>query len=374
MGRRNPTDLRSPESFDHVGRDAQSAGLVMGRVLAELAEHDPTIHVATADLTYVTYLDDFARRHPERFLQFGISERNMFSAAAGMAASGLRPYVTTFGSFAAILAYECIRTDLAYPSLPVRVLATHSGISMGFFGTSHHATEDISALRAVAGLTVVSAPDGAGLEALLRATVEEPGPVYFRIGRGRERTLYATPPRGYGPGAPTSVASTGNTVLLAATGILVAEARDALAALETGGIRGTVLDVHTLKPFDHEAFAAQARAHELVVTLEEHNVEGGLGTLVAEAVGAHGLDVPVFKHGLHDEFGIVGPPLHLYRYYGLDAEGVATVVRRAAAAASEGRSPARAAPLWTDADKNEIQAWADGREAGRAFPRFAPAA
>lgn len=373
MGRRQPTDLRSPESFDHVGRDVESGGLVMGRVLAELAMGDPRIHVATADLTYVTFLDDFSRMHPERFLQFGISERNMFSAAAGMAASGLRPYVATFGSFAAILAYECIRTDLAYPALPVRVLATHSGISMGFFGTSHHATEDIAALRAVAGLTVLSAPDGAGLEAMLRATVDEPGPVYFRIGRGRELPLYDAPPEVYGPGPPTVVASTGTDVLIVATGILVAEARDALESLAADDVGGTVLDVHTLKPFADESLASHATEHRLVVTVEEHTIEGGLGTLVTEAVAAHGAAVPVYKHGLYDEYGIVGPPTHLYRYYGLDREGVVTAVRRAVAAADRGVTPARAAPLWTASDKQAVEAWAEERDGGREFPRFATA-
>ena len=372
MGRRQPTDLQSPGSFDHVGRDAESTGLVMGRVLAELAGADDRIHVATADLTYVTQLDDFARRHPERFSQFGISERNMFSAAAGMAAAGLRPYIATFGSFAALLAYECIRTDIAYPGLPVRILATHSGISMGFFGTSHHATEDIAALRAVAGLTVVSAPDGPALEALLHATVDHPGPVYFRIGRGRERALYDDVPEPYGPGAPTVIASTGSDVLLVATGIVVVEARDALEALEREGIGGTVLDVHTLKPFPAVAIAAHAGAHETVVTVEEHTVEGGLGTLVVEAVASHGLSVPVHKHGLYDEFGIVGPPTHLYRYYGLDAAGIEVVVRRAVGCTHRGGAPAEHAPLWASMDTEAVLAAVTERDAVRSFPRFEP--
>jgi transketolase len=371
MTRRAPTDLRSPDSFDHVGRDADSNGLVMGRVLAEIAEADERIHVATADLTYVTQLDEFSRRFPDRFLQFGISERNMFSAAAGMAASGLRPYVATFGSFAAILGYECIRTDMAYPALPVRVLATHSGISMGFFGTSHHATEDIAALRAIAGLTILSAPDGVGLEALLRASVDYPGPVYFRIGRGRDRVVYEIAPERYAPGGPPSVvASTGTDVLVVATGTMVAEARDACDALADDGVGCTLLDVHTLKPFDVRAIADHAAGHALVVTVEEHTVEGGLGTLVCEAVASHGLSVPVFKHGLYDEFGIIGPPSHLYRYYGLDAEGLQAVVRRAAASVGEGLTPVQASPLWTDSDKEDVLRYAQSRDVDRVFPRF----
>lgn len=351
---RNPTDLRDPGSFDHVGRDQGAKELVAGAVLAELADSDPRIVCATADLTYVTHLGVFARRHPTRMFQFGIAERNMLTAAAGMATCGLVPYVATFASFSAILGYEAIRTDMAYPKLPVRVLATHSGISMGFFGTSHHATEDIAALRAVADLVVLSPPDGAATEALLRATVDEPGPIYFRLGRGRERPLYDEPPEGYGPGAPRVVRE-GSDVLLISTGIMVRETLDAADALARDGISATVLDVHTLKPFDAAAVAEHAARHPAVLVVEEHNVEGGLGTMVVEAVAATGAAVPVSKHGLYDEYGIVGPPTHLYRYYALDPDGIAVVTRRMLDLVDAGTFWRRApAPLWGADDKRRI--------------------
>ncbi|WP_433136199.1 transketolase family protein [Actinomadura nitritigenes] len=351
---RAKTDLRDPGSFDHVGRD-RGARFVAGRVLADLADADDRIVAGAADLTHVTQMGTFQERHPERYLQFGISERHMYSAAAGLATCGLIPYMATFASFSGILAYENIRTDHAYPRLPVRIVATHAGISMGFFGTSHHATEDIAALRAVAGLTVLSPSDPASTEALLRATVDVPGPVYFRLGRGREEDVYTGGvPEGFAPGGP-HLPREGTDLLLIGTGVMVRECMRAADELAARGVEVTVADAHTLKPFPAERVAELAAAHPAVLTVEEHNIEGGLGTMVVEALAAHGVPVPVHKHGLRDEYGIVGPPTHLYRYYGLDAAGVATVAGRfgEAVAAGNGRAAARE-PIWSDADRDRV--------------------
>lgn len=357
MTGRAQADLRDPGSFDHVGRDAGDTDLATGRVLAELAARDDRVVVATADLTWVTQLADVAAAHPDRFLQFGIAERNMISAAAGLATMGLIPYVSTFACFSGVLAFANIRTDLAYPHLPVRVLATHAGIAMGYFGTSHHATEDIAALRAVAGLTVLSPAGATATESLLRGTLDHDGPIYFRLGRGREADVYARPGAPVpptGPGAPT-VLRGGTDVLLVGTGLTTGSALDAAELLATGGVAAGVVDVHTLKPFDGGATARLATGYRAVVTVEEHTVEGGLGSIVAEALARRRVFTPVFPHGLQDEFALVGPPNHLYRYYGLDGAGVATVARRALAAADDpGADHSR--PLWTDADRREVLA------------------
>ena len=167
---------------------------VLGEELAELAKTDPRIAVATADLASANRTNDFRDMHPERFFNFGIAEKNMITAAAGMAASGMIPYVATFASFAAILGAEQIRTDCAYPRMPVRVIGTHSGMSMGFYGTSHHALEDIAMMRAVADLTVVCATDANHLRAILRASVDHPGAMYIRLGRGRDPEVYPDVP------------------------------------------------------------------------------------------------------------------------------------------------------------------------------------
>lgn len=345
-GRRNQAELQDSTSFDHVGRDA-GANFAAGDVLAELADSDPRIVVGCADLTYVTRLAVFGARHPGRFLYYGISERNMLGAAAGLATTGHIPYVCTFAAFSAILGYENIRTDHAYPKLPVRVLATHTGISMGFFGTSHHATEDIAALRAVANLMVLSPSDPASTRALIRSTVDHDGPIYFRLGRGREDPIYPDDVA-LSPGDPYPH-STGTDVLLVATGIMVQESLKAADLLRQTGVSTTVLDVHTLKPFPAAAVAEHARGHAAVVTIEEHTVEGGLGTMVVEALAAGGIDTPVFKHGLRDEYALVGPPTHLYRYYGLDPVGISTVAQRLLAAEPGPRLVTE--PLWTPQDR-----------------------
>jgi transketolase len=348
-GSRPRADLRDPASFDHVGRDA-GANFAAGEILAELADTDPRIVVGCADLTYVTRLAVFGARHPERLLYYGISERNMLGAAAGLATTGLLPYVCTFASFSAILGYENIRTDHAYPHLPVRILATHAGISMGFFGTSHHATEDLAALRAVAGLRIVSPCDPNSTRALIRQTVDEPGPIYFRIGRGRESEVYPVEPA-FTPGQ-AEVVRDGDSLLIVATGIMVQEALAAARRLAGQGISATVADVHTIKPFPGDHLAALAARHQAVVTVEEHTTEGGLGTMTVEALAARGVRVPLYKHGLRDEYALVGPPTRLYRYYGLDPAGIAAVGARLLELPSP--TPLVAEPLWTADDRARV--------------------
>lgn len=346
---RPQAELHDPTSFDHVGRDA-GANFAAGEVLAELADTDPRIVVGCADLTYVTRLAIFGARHPERLLYYGISERNMLGAAAGLATTGLIPYVCTFASFSAILGYENIRTDHAYPGLPVRILGTHAGISMGFFGTSHHATEDLAALRAVAGLRVVSPCDPMSTRALIRETVDHPGPVYFRLGRGRESAVYSSEPH-FVPGE-ASVVRAGSDVLLVATGVMVQEALAASESLAEKGVSATVVDVHTVKPFPGEHLARLAAEHSAVVSVEEHTIEGGLGTMTVEALAAQGVRTPLFKHGLRDEYALVGPPSRLYRYYGLDPVGIATVAQRLLDRPDS--TALVVEPLWSQQDRDDV--------------------
>ncbi len=328
---RHQVELLDPRSFDHVGRDAGASSLISGEVLAEIARTDPRIVVGTADIQFVTHLAEFRLEHPERLFQFGISERTMVGAAAGMASAGLVPYVSTFAAFLGILGYENIRTDCAYPNLPVRLLATHTGISMGFFGSSHHATEDISALRAVANLTILSPSDGPSYAALLRSTVDREGPIYFRLGRGRDRDLHDPADLiGLEPGQPIGLRTQGRKVVVLATGSMVAPALDAVDQVnaEAGDDVASVYDVYSLKPFDIQSVVDTFDDDTVVLTVEEHNVLGGLGSMTQEFLAERGISNRVHKHGLQDEYVIVGPPAHLYTYYGLDHAGIAEVVGR----------------------------------------------
>lgn len=347
-------DLKDPRSFDMAGRDAtDDSSLVSGRVLADMAYKDKRIVLGSADLQFATQMAHFRLEHPERFLQFGISERTMLGAAAGLAASGYIPYVCTFACFAGLLGFENIRTDIAYPNLPVRILATHSGISMGFFSTSHHATEDLAAMRSVANMMIVSPCDGPSYEAFLKSTVDYPGPIYFRLGRGRDPVIYDDVDVVQQPGTPHCLHKGSNKLLIVTTGVLVGHALGAvkLLAQELGEDNTMVFNAHTLKPFDSESLCAAIGEKTKILVVEDHNVEGGLGTIIRDALADKGMHVPIYKHGLNDEFSIIGPLLHLYQYYGLDLQGIAIVARRIFVSKDNSIKPGS---LWSKQDRNAI--------------------
>lgn len=177
-----------PNSWQYRQINARAPGLsYLSNALIDLVDEGHPVVAGTADLQYSNGLVRFAERFPERFTQFGISEQNMVSAAAGMASTGVMPFVATFASFLALLCCEQIRTDVAYSALPVRLIGHHAGISLGFYGTSHHATEDLAIMRSIADLTVVAPADGPQLAAAVKASVNHAQPIYFRIGRARNR-------------------------------------------------------------------------------------------------------------------------------------------------------------------------------------------
>src|SRR5580658_4375741 len=222
---------------------------VAGEELADLADADPRVVVMTADLASANRLADFGARHPSRFFDLGIAEKNMITAAAGLASTGLMPFVGTFASFAALLGFEQIRTDCAYPGMPVRVLAHHSGMSLGYYGTSHHALEDLAAMRAVADLTVACAADGNQLRAMLRASLAVPGAVYLRLGRGRDPQVYASVPDDFAFGRAVRLREGADGTIIA-TGSMVRPSLDAAALLAERGLEVRIVDLHTIKPLD----------------------------------------------------------------------------------------------------------------------------
>ncbi|MGH1424271.1 MAG: transketolase family protein [Pseudooceanicola sp.] len=308
-------------------RGTPKAGMpafVLGEELADIAESDPRIVVATADLASANRTNDFRDRHPDRFVNFSIAEKNMITAAAGMAACGMIPYVASFASFTAILAAEQIRTDCAYPRMPVRVIGSHSGMSMGFYGSSHHALEDLAMLRCMADLTVVCATDANHLRAILRASVDHPGAMYIRLGRGRDPVVYDTVPEiTFGKAIRLNE---GADLTIIACGSEVRAALDAAKTLEGEGQTVRVIDMFTIDTLDLDEIRAAATETGAILTVEEHNVTGGLGSAVAEAL----LDMPrvtFAKHGVPDKYVEVGPPAALYAHYKLDAPGVTEVAR-----------------------------------------------
>lgn len=318
----------SPESWQYRALNAITPGLnFLSDALIDLVEKGRPVIAGSADLQYSNGLNKFAERYPERFVQFGISEQNMVSAAAGLAAVGHMPFVATFASFLGLLCCEQIRMDVAYCRQPVRLIGHHTGISLGFYGTSHHATEDISTMRAIAGLTVISPADGPTLAAAIRASAEWPEPIYFRIGRGRE-------PDVYDQGMDFEIGraiehSQGEDLTLIACGMPVKETLDAADALRQDGLSIGVMDMATLKPLDREAVLRAARRSRLLMTVEEHNVIGGLGAAVAEVLSEEGVGTRLLRHGIRDEYSLIAPPNHLYAHYKLDALGIAETARDA---------------------------------------------
>lgn len=297
--------------------------------LLDLVRAGEPIVAGTADLQYSNGLAKFARECPERFVQFGISEQNMVSAAAGMAAAGMKPYVATFASFLALLCCEQIRMDVAYSKLPMRLIGHHAGISLGFYGTSHHATEDIAITRTIAGLTVVAPADGAQLKAAIRAANDWPEPIYFRIMRGRDPEVYADGVEFAFGKAITHLE--GDELTIIATGSTVHPALAAARALNAAGRSVGLIDMATIKPLDRAAVLAAAARSARILTVEEHNVLGGLGGAVAEVLAEAGTGARLIRHGIFDEYSLIAPPTHLYAHYRLDAAGIEAVAREALA-------------------------------------------
>ncbi len=320
--------LREKESW-HLGMiPKQAPAFIAGRVLADLADNDDRIVVLTADLGFSNRTIEFTTRHPDRFFDLGIAEHNMVSVAAGLAACGAIPYAGTFASFLALMCCEQIRTDLAYPNLQVRLLSHHAGISLGYYGTSHHAAEDIGIMRSIANLKIVCPSDAYSLEQALRQTVNLDGPVYFRLGRGRDPDVYR-------PGedwkfGKISILRKGNEGLILSNGIMVSASCEAADKLAKEGIEMTVVDLHTLRPLDIEGLLPLLREYPTVFVAEEHNTMGGVATIIADALIDSGLTgIRLVRIGLpSDEYAIIGPPYYLYKHYGLDGEGVAQRIRR----------------------------------------------
>jgi transketolase len=303
------------------GRSARPTYL--GRELLRLVEERSDVVVLSADMGSV--VSELRERHPRRYFELGIAETNTVSVAAGLAACGFRPYVVSMGPFGAIKCAEQLRADAAYTHLPVRFVARLSGLAMGFFGTTHHAVEDIAIARSITNLTVVAPSDERSAVALLRATVDHPGPVFYRVSEGAGAPVYVDSPvieRGrFVPVRP------GPDATVIATGVGVAAALAAAALLEGEGVRVAVLDAAYLKPLDEDAIVRAASDTGAILTVEEHCVTGGLGTAVAEVL-ARGRLAPRFRiHGLPDEDLEVALPAVLLERYGLTPAGVADQVR-----------------------------------------------
>jgi len=285
-----------------------------GKALLILGAENPNVVVLDADLSKSTKTADFGKKYPERFFNMGIAESNLLGTAAGLAAAGKIPFASTFAIFAVGRAFEQIRNSIAYPKLNVKIAATHSGITVGEDGGSHQAIEDVAIMRAVPNMVVLVPADGEETRQVILAAAKYNGPVYIRMGRLAVPLLFGED-YNFEIGK-ANVLKEGTDVAIMANGLMVSMALEAAVELAVEGISVSVVNVASVKPLDEETIVRIAKQTKAVVTAEEHNIIGGLGSAIAEVLGEK-LPTPMVRVGLKDTFGESGRPQELLEKYGL---------------------------------------------------------
>ncbi len=299
-----------------------------GKALEELAAQEPDLVVLDADLSGSTMTKGFGAEHPDRFFDMGIAEANMVGVAAGLATCGKKPFVNSFAMFAAGRAWEQVRNSVAYPGLNVKVVGSHGGLSVGEDGATHQCIEDLAIMRAIPNMTVLCPCDGNEMKQAVKALLAYDGPAYLRLGRLAVETV-TDQVEGYdfqiGKGV---LLRDGQDVTVVAVGMMVQMALTAADILAEEGISVRVIDMHTIKPLDTDILLAAARDTGCIVTTEEANIVGGLGSAVSEYLTSV-CPVPVIRHGVEDEFGRSGAAQKVLEAYHLTPEGIADKVRQA---------------------------------------------
>ena len=308
-----------------VAKNGDSLRESFGKALVALADKYPHFVVFDADVAGGTGVHHFRAVYPERFYQFGIAEQNMMSAAGGFSAGGVIPFVTTFSVFC-LRAYEQVRLSIAYPNRNVKIVASHPGLDVGPDGASAQALEDLAAFRAIPGMTVISPADQLETAQATEAIINFHGPVYMRTGRSPARRIL---PDSYdfklGKG---KILRQGSDVTIVACGVQVARALDAADILEKELISARVVNMSTIKPIDSDLLSICARETGCIVTAEDHNIYGGLGSAVCESL-AQTQPVPVEFVGIRDKFGESGDPDELAVKYGLTGVFIAKAAKLA---------------------------------------------
>jgi transketolase len=294
-----------------------------GAALLELGKKNKDIVVLDADLSGSTKTKGFSKAFPNRFFNMGISEQDMVGTAGGLSLTGKIPFASTFAVFETGRAWEQIRQTLCYSHLNVKLVATHSGITVGEDGASHQALEDIALMRVLPGMTVIVPADGFETKQAIDAVAEYEGPVYVRLGRSKVPPVM---PEGYkfriGKAHTYSI---GKDATIVATGIMVAPSLEAQDMLAKKGIDAGVINMSTIKPLDGEALLAAAEKSKFILTAEEHSIIGGLGSAVSEFLSEHH-PIKVVKLGVRDTFGCSGSPKELMQLYGLTASNLVDII------------------------------------------------
>lgn len=295
-----------------------------GEELAKIGEENENIVVLDADLSSATKTGIFAKKFPNRFVNVGIAEQNLMGVAAGLSTFGKIPYTSTFAVFAAGRAYEQIRNSIAYPKLNVKICATHAGITVGEDGATHQMLEDLSLMRGLPNMTVISTSDDIETRWAVREISKINGPVYLRLCRMATPVIYDEN-KHFEIGKGVQIGE-GTDASIIATGVTVSEALKAQEILKESGINVRVIDIHTIKPIDRELIVKCAKETKKIITVEDHNIIGGLGSAVCEVLSEE-YPTKVERMGIFDSFGRSGKAEELLKYYKIDSAAIVNKIR-----------------------------------------------
>ncbi len=298
-----------------------------GNALAMYGEEYPNLVVLDADLANATKTQIFKNKFPERFFDCGIAEANMTGIAAGLAATGKIPFISSFAMFAAGRNYEQVRNSIGYPKLNVKIGATHAGITVGEDGASHQCLEDIALMRTIPGMTVIVPSDDIEVKAAVKAALDHQGPVYLRFSRAASPVINENSDYKFELGKGITLRD-GKDIAIIATGTEVSYALEAAEMLAKDGVDARVINIHTIKPLDEDIILKAAEETGKIFTVEEASVIGGLGSAVAGVV-TENKPVPVHKIGMYDQFGESGPWNELMEKYKLDGKGIYEQIKSA---------------------------------------------
>ena len=295
-----------------------------GEALKELGKVNEDIVVLDADLSGSTKTAVFKNEYPERFFNVGIAEQSLIGTAAGLATAGKIPFASTFAMFATGRAFEIIRNSICYPKLNVKIAATHAGLTVGEDGATHQSVEDLSLMRSVPNMTVLCPADAVEAKKSVIKASQYEGPVYIRLGRSKVPVIF-NEDYDFEIGKGVEIKA-GKDITIIATGVMVSKALEASEALEKEGISARVINMSTIKPIDEDIIIKAAKETKKIVTVEEHNIIGGLGSAVAEVVVENN-PVPMKRVGVEDTFGESGVADDVLEKYGLTVENIVNNVR-----------------------------------------------
>jgi transketolase len=312
------TDMRLvPDIFKPESSKPSRDGF--GKALVELGEKDPGVWVLTADVSESTRTHWFAEKFPKRFVQVGVAEQNLAGVAAGIAACGKTVFVSAYGVFSPGRNWDQIRVSICYNDVNVKIHASHTGLTVGPDGASHQALEDIAMMRSLPNMTVIAPADMEEARKATHAMAAAKSPCYMRTAR-EKAPVFTTRDTPFEIGK-ANVYRDGSDIAIFAHGIPVYESLKAAVELKKQGIDAAVIDCHTIKPIDRDTIAKYANKCGLMMSVEEHQIDGGMGSAICEVSGSQH-PVPVYRHGIHNRFCESGEPYELLKKYELDSAGI----------------------------------------------------